>query len=91
MGQVSENRNSGRIISDRYFKEWLQLVSFIAGMCGQIPSQSQIRKSMQENGNAVCGQRLANFLTMGRKNALSCSLFFFLRHSPLIMKFTDPT
>lgn len=52
-------------------------MSFIAGMCGQIPSQSQIRKSMQENGNAVCGQRLVNFLTMGRKNALSCSLFFF--------------
>lgn len=76
-GQVSENRNTERIISDRYFKELLQLVSFIAGMCGQIPSQSPCRGSAKTRYERVSKKMRTrdvakglNFLTMGRRNVL---------------------
>lgn len=69
-------------------------MSFIAGMRGQIPSQSPLRGSAKTRYERVCKKMKTryvaeglNFLTMGKKNVLRV----FFRHIPLIVKFTDPT
>lgn len=53
-------------------------MSFIAGMCGQIPSQSPLRGSAKTRYERVCKKmkmryvaKGLNFLTMGTKNVLS--------------------